>query len=179
MNSVGKTLTVAHRSHDLVRVRRAGLPHEEGFVAGLGRKWLLLATIDDGAGWDGWRAVRLRDVSRVAARPRRPWRRAMKLAADWPPPTPDFPIDLDRTRGLIRSMADRYPLITLHFEQLDPDVCYIGRPQTWRRHRLELAEITPKARWKFVRWYRFRDITRVDADGRYERMLSVVSDSSS
>jgi hypothetical protein len=162
----------------LVRLTRAIRRADklEGFVAGVGHRWVLLSLVDDGAYLNGFAAIRLTDVKGVV-----PWGgsesfavRALRGRGEWPPHSPE--ISLDSAGGLLRDAADVSPLVTLHVEVDDPTVCFIGRPVVIAARSVRLLEVTPDASWEEMpTTYRFSDVTRIEFGGRYEAALASVA----
>ena len=71
--------------------------------------------------------------------------------------------------------ARAFPLVTIHREKVEPDICEIGRVVQVRDGRVSLLEINPDATWNAEpKQYRLRDITRVDFGGDYEEALGLV-----
>jgi len=84
-------------------------------------------------------------------------------------------VDISSLETILLTAARLFPLVTIHCERLDPDVCHIGRVVQVERGRLFLLEIGPSADWDTeVTEYSLRDITRVDFGGSYEEALSLV-----
>lgn len=99
--------------------------------------------------------------------------KALKARGQWPPRLVD--INLEDPSSLIASAAERAPLVTLHLEATDPDVCYIGRPVKLTHKRVHLLDITPSAEWRDrPRKWDLTDVTRVEIGGRYEQALALV-----
>lgn len=157
-----RRLRWAQADGDLVRVRRRGhLVTHEGYVLAVGERWLLLANLDPAIVLDGF------------------VRSALTLRGQWPPAPPPTPVALDDTRALLGSVDGRWPLVTIHPELDDPEVCFIGEVQRVGRKTVSLREITPDATWREPREaYRLGRITRVDVGGSHERALIEVATSS-
>ena len=65
--------------------------------------------------------------------------------------------------------------MTIHREQVDPDVCSIGRVQGVNWGRVSLLEIGPDAIWEDKPdEFRIKEITRVNFGGDYENALYLV-----
>jgi hypothetical protein len=65
--------------------------------------------------------------------------------------------------------------VTIHREQVDQDVCWIGRVQGLDRSRVSLLEIGPDAKWEdSPEEHRVAEITRVNFGGEYENALHLV-----
>jgi hypothetical protein len=99
-----------------------------GFVIAVGRKWALLAETTDGGHPDGHIAVRLSDVAKVR------WEetfqvRAEQLATTWPPeaPVPLDTLDLDSTRGVLRTLVGPAQLVSVETDRLRLDRCGVRR----------------------------------------------------
>lgn len=95
------------------------------------------------------------------------------LRGEWPPTTPE--VVLDDTAGLVRTAALAWPLVTLHFELDNPDVCYLGRPAGFTARSVRWRDISPQAEWDDeVALRQLARVTRVDFGGRYEDALAIV-----
>lgn len=177
--AVLKDLERARSSGEPVRVRRAIGDGDrlDGYVVGIGSKWVLLHTISDTLCLDGYSAVRIRDVKRAT---RSGWKGAMMthqaiaLRGEDVQPLPE--IDLDSTKGLIETLTTAFPLVGVYIEKIDPHVCYIGRARgITRKKRLRLQEIDPAADWALTcSTNKTTDITRFDVGGGYIDALQAV-----
>lgn len=173
------TLDAAASDLGLVRVHRsiAGADLSEGYVVGIGSKWLLLAVLDDRIVLDGYTAVRVDDIRKVRVKKNQSFvRRALEMREQWPPTRPPE-VELDRTGDLIRSVAAAWPLVTFFAERDDPDLCYIGRPVAWSGKSADWLHITSQAEWDVdaIDRRHLRDVTRVDFGGLYEDALAAVA----
>ena len=64
---------------------------------------------------------------------------------------------------LLLSASRMFPLVTIHRERVDPDVCSIRRVLGIDRGRVALLEINPHAKWEEMpSEYLVREITRVN-----------------
>ena len=81
-----------------------------------------------------------------------------------------------RLLGIGRRGAGRaFPLVAIHTEEEDPEVCFIGRVLGVTQRRLRLVEINTDATWESEPTeYRLDAITRVDFGGGYEDALHIV-----
>lgn len=150
----------------------------DGFVVAIGKSWLLLAALDPNIYLNGFIALRLSDLSKVTRRRDNETfvRRALMARDQWPPSGP--PVNLDSMGELIRSASANSGLITIHVEERDTTVCYIGHPVKVTERSVQLLEITPSAQWEDrpTKWA-FTDITRVEFGGGYEDALAIVGGS--
>lgn len=84
-------------------------------------------------------------------------------------------LDLDNARGLLTSLMAQ-PVITIHPEQDEPDICFIGAPAGLGDRSLRLLEVTTRGVWNSrPTKHRVDDITRIEIGGRYERALLSVA----
>lgn len=165
---------------DALRVVRSidGADVLEGFVLGLGKKWVLLARLGD-ASLDGFVAVRLDDLARVQPiRSGSFYPRLLMLRGQWPPES-GVALNLDSTDTIVRTAAAAaaaLPLLTLYIERDDPDVCFIGVPVQIADKSVWLQEVNHQAVWDdtLSRW-RYAEVTRLGFRGRYESALLEVA----
>jgi hypothetical protein len=136
---------------------------------------VLLNLLVDGVCMNGYAALRLADITKVKTRggPETFVGKALALRGDWPP-TP-ISVALDDVGGLLRHAGAAFPLVTLHFEADDPDVCFIGIPVRITSKSVWLREISSEAVWyERPTKYPLNAITRVEVGGRYEEALAAV-----
>jgi hypothetical protein len=164
-------------SRSLVSLERRVEPGRAlGYVVDLGPRWFVLSLVDDGIRFNGFQIFRFSDVSRVesphvhaqfveSALRLRGERRPRKRA-----------LDLTSIARLLKSAARHFPLVTLHREIADPDVCHIGRVISATARNVSSREITPDAEWdEELTSYPCSEITRVDLGGNYEKALLLVA----
>jgi hypothetical protein len=71
-----------------------------------------------------------------------------------------------------------FPLLTIHRERVDPDVCWIGKIEDIRQGQVSLLEINPDAKWdRKPTSYSLSEITTIEFGGEYERALHLVGGS--
>ncbi len=76
---------------------------------------------------------------------------------------------------LLRSVAKHYPLITLHPERKEPDVCYIGSLVSMTERTFTFEDLDCNGEWGGPHRMKFSDVTRVDFGGGYEKALAVTA----
>ena len=176
--TVGR-LAEAASDLDHVRLRRRikRADRLDGFVVGLGHRWVLLRLVDNAMHLDGFAAVRIRDIEEVKADPSGNFvREALEWRAQGAANEGVPQLDLDSDRGLITSAGKAYPLISIHIEYQRPDVCFIGTPVRVTSKSVDLHEVTPRARWRDDRRrWQYSDISRVEVGGGYEAALHAVA----
>lgn len=148
-----------------------------GYVLDIGPRFFLLALVSDGNWLDGFTCFRISDVSGLRPDPHSAVvEGAMKRRGERKPRKPRVSVESIET--LLLSADRAFPLVTIHREQVDPDVCHIGRVVGITRGRVWLLEIGPDATWDTIPTeYRLSEITRVDFGGDYEDSLHLVGGS--
>jgi hypothetical protein len=170
-------LSAARLARTLVRIHRSCEEgHVTGYVCSLSSELVLVHVVSDDIRFDGFQALRLRDVTRVQApAPHAAFvERALELRRLRRKRAP-VSLDLTSIASLLTTASQAFPLVTIHRELADPDVCHIGTVLGMTATSVTLREITPDARWekKKVR-HALSDITRVDVGGAYENALHIV-----
>jgi hypothetical protein len=170
-------LAAAREEDAAISIRRGSKRDEsiEGFVAAVGRKWVLVAPMTTGGFLDGYAVIRLTDIRR--ARPYTSWERRFSLTRpEWPPRPPSDrpPLDLDSTSGMLATFLE--PGILLSIERKRKDAMWVGVPDELTRRWLYLSEVDSDAVWDDApRGYRLRTITLVRTGDRYLRGLTAIA----
>ena len=165
----------AMRSGRLVRFSRR---FEEGTVRGyvldIGPRFFLLALMSDRVWFDGFECFRIGDVKKLTPdNYARFAETALKKRGERKPKKPR--VSVKNVEELLRSAAKAFPLVTIHREKFNPDVCWIGRVVGVGAGRVSLLEIGPDAKWEdSPTEYRLSEITRVNFGGDYEAALYLV-----
>lgn len=148
----------------------------EGFVLGVGRKWLLMADVHCSR-IDGYVAVRIRDIARIQPlQDNAFYRKVAEATGTWPPAAPETLMDLDTTRRLIETAHVHGTIVTLYSERTDPDEMSFGVPMAWSDRSVSLQEVTPHAMWDgTLSEFRFENVTRVEFSSTYERDLLLIA----
>jgi len=162
-------------SRTLVRVVRSDLQSYEGIPLAIGRRWLVLALLDNTIDLDGFLAVPLDTVTELQTsfakrsfyvqtlRRRRAAIRALP------------PLDLDTAPGLLRSAQAWFSLLVIEREVLSPRSCKIGKLVRASPRHCEFRLVTTAARWERKRWrVRTTEITAIQFGGKYENALADV-----
>ncbi len=151
---------------------------EEGFIRGyvldIGPEFFLLSLVSDRVRFDGFECFRISDVRNLKPDPYAAFAEAaLRKRGGRKPRKPHISV---ATLGDILVCANRvFPLVTIHRERTEPDVCHIGRVLSVRNGRVSLLEIGPDATWDdSASEYRMREITRVNFGGDYEDALHIV-----
>jgi hypothetical protein len=184
--AVANQPTLAHlralqRSRMLVRVERSKVEpgHVDGRIVGCSSKLVALAVLNDGRHPDGFNVFLRADVTKllIPAPYAEFAAKILRLRGERLPRLPK--LDLTSWRPLVSGAAQRFPLVTLHMERVNPDVCYIGRPTRLTPRTGTLITIDPAGAWDRdeTDWlnFKWKDVTRVDLGGAYEEALALVA----
>lgn len=146
-----------------------------GYILERGPQFFLLALVESNLRFDGFNCIRYRDVRklRVPATHAAFVESALRLREEHIPQMPK--VNLRSTSELLATAGRAFPIVTIHRENVNPDVCHIGRVNAVDENRVELLEIGPDAVWDPQPLsYRTREITRIDFGGSYEDALILV-----
>jgi hypothetical protein len=156
-------LALARRGKVLVRFTR---PFEQGSVNGyvidIGPEFFLVALVSDAIRFNGFQCFRLVDVPRlqVPGKYAAFAEAALKRRRERIPKKPQ--VVVSSLPKLLQTASRAFPLVTIHRERVDPDVCQIGQVVDLRNGRVSLLEIGPDAVWDDKpETYRLSEITRV------------------
>ena len=154
--------------------RRFEVGHVRGYVLDVGPEFFLLSLVSDRVRFDGFECFRISDVRNLMPDPYCAFAEAaLKKRGERKPKKPAVSV---ATIGAILVSATRvFPLVTIHRERVEPDICHIGRVRSVRDGRVSLLEIGPDAKWDATASeYQIREITRINFGGDYEDALHVV-----
>jgi hypothetical protein len=162
-------------SRRLVRFERRfeeGRVH--GYVLDVGPEFFLLALVDDRIWFDGFECFRIADVSRLRVDPYEQFlKHALKKRGERWRGKPR--VSLKNVHDLLLTAGRAFPLVTVHREEIDPDVCFVGRVLEVTPEVVRLLEIRPAAVWETKpEEYRLKEITHVNFGGDYEDALYLV-----
>ncbi|MGB8356237.1 MAG: hypothetical protein WCD79_20230 [Chthoniobacteraceae bacterium] len=145
-----------------------------GYVLDIGPKFFLLALVSDRIWFDGFECFRLSDVNGLVAPHNTNFvESALRKRRDSMPKKPR--VGLGSIEELLLTAGRVFPLVTIHREQVDPDVCWIGRILGVKKGRVSMLQINSHAEWHDKpSTYLLREITRVNFGGDYEDALHLV-----
>ncbi len=143
----------------------------KAYVQDIGPQFFLAAIVNDDIRLNGFTCFRLTDIRKISPEPYANFiEQVLKKRRQKIPAIPH--IDLSSVSGLLTSANQAYPLIAVHQQKLDPDICQIGRIVNVHRHHVSLLRIQPGAVWNDTAdSYKLSDITRLDFGGGYEDAL--------
>ncbi|MBL8516203.1 MAG: hypothetical protein JNM76_04445 [Betaproteobacteria bacterium] len=174
---ISESLTLAIAGRSIARITRKVEPgFATGYVVASNEHWVVLLVVDDAIFYSGFQAFRIQDIATVSVpSPHASFYHAVLRKRS--PKRPRLPqISIESTQALLASVGKRFPLVTIHREIADPDVCNIGRLVEVTGRAASLLEVTPDATWEQeVTQYRLTEITRVDFGGPYEEALALVA----
>jgi len=142
----------------------------------IGKQWVVLARMDDAIRFDGFDALRVRDVTKVDLKFARRafYVRALNVKRSRVEMLP--PLDLTDARSTIRAVQAAFPLVVLDREEGGAVGADIGRVVKLTMSSLTFQTVSPDARWHrdHLR-VNLADITRIGFDGEYEQSLAMVA----
>jgi hypothetical protein len=162
------------RKHFIRLSRRFEDPRVRGYVLDIGPKFFLLSLVSDRLWFDGFECFRVRDVLTAEPDPYATFAEsALRRRGQRKPKKPR--VSVRNIEAILLSAGRAFPLVTIHREQIDPDVCWIGRVLEVSRGRVSLLEINPDGTWDSrPTEYLVSEITQVNFGGDYEDALYLV-----
>ncbi len=177
--TVIERLRKAANTHRLIRITRGirGSDALMGHVVAVGPKWTVLTMSDVQTPSDGYACIRTRDIDRVGHRDQHAVvRRLLTSRGQWPPVAPVGAPALDDTATMVRWLAEHSAVLTVWVERDTTDECFVGTAVQWGARAFWMAELDPTGDWdETVSKWRYRNITRVDIGGQYERNLAAAA----
>jgi len=147
-----------------------------GYVVDLSSDFVLIHFQSNAITLDGYTVVRIQDLTLVEDKPKRSdfYTEALRLRGY----TPKRPVGicLNSIASILESVNKRYPLVTVHREEICNDACAIGRLEKLTEKTLILQWLNPSAQWEgYSPRYRLTSITKIDFGGLYEEALALVA----
>jgi hypothetical protein len=174
-SKVRESLRQAMKRNSICRIARGdSMDHIDGFVVGLGKKWVLIARTMDGGYPDGLIAIRLRDVSKISKN--RSFETKFASKQSQPEPAVLARIDLDRTSEVIASMSSLAVLVAVERSRVRAHAIWIGKYAGENGKWFGLLHIGTDATWdKKPIGYRIKDVTSVSIDSHYLTALASIA----
>lgn len=166
------------RKRQFVRfARRFEQGFARGYVLDVGPKFFLLALQGDQMRFDGFSCFRIADVKNLKPDPYTAFTEAaLRKLKERAPKKPR--VSVASIQELLFSATKLFPLLTIHRQRVDPDVCWIGKIEDVRQGQVSLLEINPDAKWdRKPTFYNLSEITTIEFGGEYERALHLVGGS--
>ncbi|NOU32536.1 MAG: hypothetical protein HOO96_31920 [Polyangiaceae bacterium] len=167
-----RRLKAAAKAKAIVEVHRRRLDPLpiRAFVVEVGPEWVVLEPIRDRLDFDGYDAVRIRDISEVLASPKAGFLHRVLRAKHLSPKRPK--IEGTDLVALLRSICASYGVVVIDRERLYPDSVDIGAICESTSKDFRVIWLSPTAMWeRDDRRYAFRDVTHLGFGGEYEMTL--------
>ncbi|MET4783334.1 hypothetical protein [Glaciihabitans sp. UYNi722] len=146
----------------------------DGFIVGLGKKWVLIARTMDGGYSDGLIAVRVRDVSKLTKD--RSFETEFAITQPQPTPADLATIDLDRTDQVIETLSSLASMVAVERDRVRAGSIWIGEYVGKNGKWFGLLEVRPNASWhRKPLGYRLREVTSVSINSHYLTALAVIA----
>lgn len=172
--AIRQQIETAAKAKIAIRILRSEIEEGslDGFVAAIGSNFFAIGLVSDAVYLDGFVCLRFEDVS-SAEFPAPHWTfKKTALSLRNQRLRDDLAIDCETISALLRSVPDRFDLVSIHTEIVDPDVCYIGKIAAIGEDIVALDTVSPDAKWDNQGMeFRLSEITRVDFGGAYEDAL--------
>lgn len=142
-----------------------------GFILDFNDDFLLLETFDDDCNYDGLSIFFRHNITRIRWGGNEISSNA-RLIDSTKRLTSKPSIDLTSIESIIRSSHKVYGHITIHIQDIDKDVCFIGQVHEMDDASIVIHEFGTKLSLdrKFI-LLSLDDITKIDVGGQYERKL--------
>ena len=119
---------------------------------------------------NGWAVVRNSDIRRYRAIPEGDFLARAVRSQKIRPARPKG-VAIGSLREAAESAGAKFPLLTIYRGQIKKNVCHIGSFQRASQRTLTVREISTQAEWEDEETFALRDITKLEFDGTYERLL--------
>lgn len=148
----------------------------DGFVIALTDDWLVMHALDDGVYLDDIVILRLQDVSRVWFRDDNAYHH--RAIAGLGQSIAIFECDGSAsTSELLNAASAKSDILAIHLETLEQEPLFIGRLVKLRNKSFDLHYVGRDGVWSdTVDRLRYRDLTRIEVDGRYLQALNRFAD---
>ncbi len=167
----------AAETQALVRIKRSprNADRVDGIVVAVGSKWALIANTGDAGFFEGWVAIRVKDVVKVK-KDSSFRERFAQTQPEWPATAP-ADLDVDTTAGLLKGMSAISPLLAIEQERrFHSQMAWIGVVDEVTKKWLWLHEVRPNATWrKRPLGYKLRRVTKVFISDRYLTALAAIA----
>ena len=173
---IAATLSAAMAERRLVRLNtRYDDRPVCGRVVGLSPGFVMISVVNDRVRLDGFECFRRPDIRSIEDDPYATFHEeALARRGEVIRAAP--PVSLASIEDLLKTAGLAFRLVTIHCEELDPEVCYIGYVDEVLDGHLVMREVTPHADWRSeLQRYATRHITRVAFGADYEEALSLVA----
>ena len=173
-------LRKAADENTLVRIERGDFeescPELEGKVLSFSESIVCVAALDDRVRFNGFEIFsrdQITDIE-IPAPHARFYESALRLRGEAIPQPP--PLSLISMRSVLESVGEIAPLVVIHRETDEPEVCEIGQVTSFDSNTFRLREIDPDAEWdEDESEFPYDEVTRVSYGGEYEAALALVA----
>lgn len=147
-----------------------------GFVVDLSDSLVLFHALElDSFRLNGYTVIRREDISEYRVFTRAEYWQVRAVRHFRLKPMRPAGVSVSSLPELLKSVAERYPLITLHPEKTKPDDCFIGELASMTERTFTIEDLDSNGEWSGPRRMKFSDVTRVDFGGGYEGALAATA----
>jgi hypothetical protein len=84
---------------------------------------------------------------------------------------------IDSIQTILKTVTENFPLIVIHCEKKDNEICWIGKLVEIKDNSFLMLEIDTNADWhEKPSKFKFKDVTKIDFGGGYENNLALVAE---
>ena len=166
------------RSRHLVQVKRRlkGTGRTTGFIVDFSDSLVLFHALDmDTFRLNGYTVIRKKDISYYRVFSKAEYWQVRAVRHFRLRPIRPAGISVTSLPELLKSVAEHYPLITLHPERTKPDVCFIGSLASMKELTFTMEDLNCNAEWTGPRRIKFGDVSKVEFRGGYESALAATA----
>jgi len=178
MSESWESILRKHRMKHLFQVKRhpKSLCRISGFVVDISDSLILLQRCD----WDtfrlnGYSVIRIDDIESYRCFDKKRWWQFRAVQHFKLKPKAPAGVSVSSLPALLESAAKIFPLLTIHREKNNSEVCYIGKLTEVSRKTFTIEDLNCNAEWTGSRQFKFADVTLVDFGGGYENALAVTA----
>jgi hypothetical protein len=180
LRAIDAKLSRAKRKSVPVRIERRHFEGTkawlDGYIGDFSAKLILIEVIGDNVRLDGCNILRKKDITALEVpNPRAEfYEKALRLQAERRGKHPA--LQLDNVRTALETVNAASPLVVIHRESIDPDVCEIGRILEFKTRSFVMQMMDLHAEFhEEIDTYDYTEITRIDFGGGYENALALVA----
>ena len=161
----------------LVNFKRGKFDNFLGFVLDANEKFTLVNNFDFDSGATGFAVFENKSVKDYELYDDPASFDALLLKIKKVKPKEKPAVSIDSIADLIKTTSEIFPLVVIHREKIDNEVCWIGKVAEIKKKSFLLKSIDPNAEWEEeLTKVPFKDVTRVEFGNGYENSLNLVAE---
>lgn len=147
-----------------------------GFIVDFSEPLVLFHTLDtDTFQLNGYTMIRKEDITKYRVFGKTEYWQVRAVRYFHLKPMRPTGVSVTSLPALLKSVTEHYPLITLHPERTNPDVCFLGQLVSTTERTFTIEDLNSNGEWSGPRRMRFSDVTRVDFGDGYAGALAATA----